>query len=351
MGGNVHEMVIMEPAYLRFLRWLKSSAGITILVTLAIAVYAAVDQGAYVIINIFVTGGMWALMAMGLTLMFGVMNISNFAHGEYFMIGTLVAYYIFTPLHKYLERNPNHLLMLTAPVIAVFGAFLVGAVSGVLTDRMIFYPLRKKSKENWLMNCFLLTLGISVILINGHQLIFGTTHKGIVRYWPLPPISIFGVYISIDRLFASILALVTIAVFWIFMKFTRVGQALRAVSQDETGALMVGISVDRIQLLAMIMSCALAAMAGGSLLFMYPSYPTVGLEPLYNSWFVIIIVGFGNIAGAAAGGFMIALLQILTRVYVGEGWEYVIPVLFIALVLIVKPNGLFGSKVRGIWER
>ncbi len=345
------EAIVMEPVIVRFFRWLKSSAGITILVTLVIAAYAAMDQGAYVIINILVTGGMWALMAMGLTLMFGVMNISNFAHGEYFMIGTLVAYYVFTPLHQHLESHPNHLLTLVAPVIAVFSAFVVGGMSGILTDRLVFYPLRKRSKENWLMNCFLLTLGISVILINAHQLIFGTQYKGIVRYWPLPPVSLFGVYISIDRLFASVLAIVTIAIFWVFMKYTKVGQALRAVSQDETGALMVGISVDNIQLLAMIMSCALAAMAGGSLLFMYPSYPTVGLEPLYNSWFVIIIVGFGNIAGAAAGGFMIALLQILTRVYVGEGWEYVIPVLLIALVLIVKPNGLFGSKVRGIWEK
>ena len=172
-----------------------------------------------------------------------------------------------------------------------------------------------------------------------------------MRYWDAPPISIFNVYISIDRFFAAVLAITVILLFWMFMKFTRIGQAMRAVSQDEAGALMVGISVNRLQLIAMSISCGLAALAGGSLLFMYPSYPTVGLEPLYNSWFVIIVVGWGNVQGAIVGGFIIALLQVVTRTYVGEGWEYVIPVLLVAVLLLFKPSGLFGSKVRGIWDQ
>ncbi|MEW5725058.1 MAG: branched-chain amino acid ABC transporter permease [Thermodesulfobacteriota bacterium] len=347
----------MEPeeervqAILAVARWLKSPAGLTILLAGLAAVLTALDQGLYVIVNTFVTGGMWGLMAMGLALVFGVMNISNFAHGEYFMLGTLAAYYIFTPLSNHLARNPNPGLTLFAPALAVAGALVVGVASGIVSDKLVFHQLRKRSREEWLMNCFLLTLGLSVIMMNGHQLLFGTTYKGITRYWELPPVSFFDVYISVDRLFASLLAVIAFVAFWLFMKFTRLGQAMRAVSQDEAGALMVGISVERIQTLAMAVSCGLAALAGGSLLFMYPSYPTVGLEPLYNSWFVIIVVGFGNVMGAIAGGFIIALLQVITRTYAGEGWEYVIPVLIIALVLIFKPNGIFGSKVRGIWEQ
>ena len=313
-------------------------------------VLTALDQGLYVIVNTFVTGGMWALMAMGLALVFGVMNISNFAHGEYFMLGTLAAYYIFTPLAA-LAAEGRAGMAFWAPILAIAGAAAVGLAAGVLTDKLVFLQLRKRSRQDWLMNCFLLTLGLSVILINGHQLLFGTTYKGISRYWEMRPVAIFDVYVSVDRVVASLLAVVTILAFWLFMKYSRVGQAIRAVSQDETGALMVGISVGRIQTLSMALSCGMASLAGGSLLFMYPSYPTVGLEPLYNSWFVIIVVGFGNVMGAIAGGFIIALLQVITRTYAGEGWEYVIPVLIIALVLIFKPNGIFGSKVRGIWEQ
>jgi branched-chain amino acid transport system permease protein len=99
------------------------------------------------------------------------------------------------------------------------------------------------------------------------------------------------------------------------------------------------------------LSCALAAVAGASLLFMYPSYPSVGLEPLYMAWFVVIIVGLGNVLGALAGGFLVALLKVLTVEYVGAGWDFVIPSAAMILVLIFKPNGIFGSEVRGILEK
>jgi branched-chain amino acid transport system permease protein len=83
---------------------------------------------------------------------------------------------------------------------------------------------------------------------------------------------------------------------------------------------------------------------------MFPSYPTVGVMPLYNSWFIIILVGFGNVAGSIPGGFMIALFQVITRSYLGEGWEAVIPVLLISLILIFRPSGIFATKVRTVWD-
>ena len=101
-------------------------------------------------------------------------------------------------------------------------------------------------------------------------------------------------------------------VFWYFMRYTQTGRAIRAVSQDESGALMVGIGLNGILLLTMSLSCALAAIAGAGLLFMYPSYPTVGLEPLYMAWFVVILAGLGNVLGAVMCSFMVALLKVLT---------------------------------------
>jgi branched-chain amino acid transport system permease protein len=291
---------------------------------------------------------MWALMAMGLTLVFGVMNIPNFAHGEFFMIGTLVAYYVFTPLQQTaLARAWTGL----GPLLAIGAATLAGAVAGLVIDRTIFLHLRKRSRDQWIMNSFLITIGLSVFLINTHQLIFGVDFKGIMHYWNAPAVPIFGVYLSWERIVAFVLGIITITVFWVFMKLARLGRAIRAVSQDEAGALMVGININTINALTLALSCGLAALAGGSLLFMFPSFPTVGLGPLYVSWFVIIVVGLGNVGGAMFGGFIIALLQVLTVTYVGEGWNFIIPSLLMVIILIVKPSGLFGSTVRGVHDR
>jgi branched-chain amino acid transport system permease protein len=139
--------------------------------------------------------------------------------------------------------------------------------------------------------------------------------------------------------------------FYIFMMFSTAGKTIRAVSQDEVGARMVGISVDIVHIMTFALSCGLAGLAGASLLFMFPSYPTVGVMPLYNSWFIIILVGFGNVVGSIPGGFIIALFQVLTRGYFGEGWEAVVPVLLISLILIFRPSGIFATKVRTVWDQ
>jgi branched-chain amino acid transport system permease protein len=335
----------------RFFVWLKSPMVITVIISLASAALATLDKGTYVLLNTIVVGGMWALMAMGLTLMFSVMNIPFFAYGEFFMIGALAAYFIFTPIGNYLSSHSNVFLAWVAPLMAILGAAFVGGVTGGITERVVFFQLRKRTREQWLLNCFVLTVGLSVILINGHQLVFGTDFKGIVNFWDVPPVPFFGVSISVERIFAFFLAMVTIAVFWIFLKFSKTGRAIRAVSEDESGALMVGIDYNRIQTLTMALSCGLSGLAGGTLLFMFPSTPTVGIAPLYYSWFVIIVVGMGNIAGAAVGGFVVALIQVLTRVYVGEGLEFVVPSAFMIAILVFKPSGIFGAEVRSIWDR
>ncbi len=347
MIESQHESNLMD----RFSEMVRSAAGITILATIALLIAATIDKGPYIIVNTIVTGGMWALMSMGLALVFGVMNIPHFAMGELFMTGGLVAFFVVTPLNDYLSKHPNPFISGIAPLAAICAAAIGGYLVGVLSEWIVFRPLRKRSREQWIMNTFLLTLGISVIMINGHQLVLGTEFKGIVNYWNYPSLSIIGVYISFDRVFVFAFAVIVMAAFWAFMKFTRMGQAIRAVSQDETGALMVGIRLNKIHALTMGLSCGVAAVAGACLLFMFPSYPTVGIGPLYNAWFVVIVVGLGNVAGTVVGGFIVALFQILTTVYIGEGYGFVVPSILIIIILIFKPSGIFGSPVRGILDR
>ena len=333
------------------IRWVFSAGGITICLTILVAIVASIHKGPYILVNTIITGGMWALMAIGLSLLFSVMNIAGFAHGEYFMAGSLTAYFVMQPISKYTLEHPESFMAYVGPLIAILAGTLMCAFLGIITERLVFKQLRMRNREGWLLNCFLITIGLSVIMQNGHQLIFGANFKGILAYWDFPSVPILGVYISMDRICAFFIAILTMIGFYIFMMFSTAGKTIRAVSQDEDGARMVGISVDTVHIMTFALSCGLAGLAGASLLFMFPSYPTVGVMPLYNSWFIIILVGFGNVAGSIPGGFMIALFQVLTRSYFGEGWEAVVPVLLISLILIFKPCGIFATKVRTVLDQ
>lgn len=319
--------------------------------SIVLAVFIAVETGPSQIANVIVTGGMWALLAAGLALVFGVMNIPHFAHGESFMVGAYVGYFVFTPISNYLKENPNDLLSFFAPVVGVIAAAIVGAIMGAVIERLIFAPLRKRTRAGWVMNTFLLTVGLSFVLINGTTLILGPNFRGIPRYYDVPPIEFLGMRVAVDRIFAFIIAIITIAALTYFMQRTRTGRAIRAVSQDETGAQLVGINLGFIHTLTFSLATAMAAMAGAALLFMFQAYPTVGLKPLYLSWYVVMMVGLGNVYGAIIGGFIVALLQTGTQQFFGISWDLVIPTVVMILILILVPSGIFGSEVKGVQEQ
>lgn len=319
--------------------------------SLLVALVIAIETGPAQLANVVVTGGMWALLAAGLALVFGVMNIPHFAHGESFMVGAYVGYFVFTPLHNYLKDHPNGLLGALAPIIGVIAAMIGGAILGAVLERLVFAPLRKRTRAGWVMNTFLLTVGLSFILTNGTTLTLGPNFRGIPRYYDVPPLEFLGMRVAVDRIVAFAIAVVTIAALTLFMQKTRTGRAIRAVSQDETGAQIVGINLGFIHTLTFSLATAMAAMAGAALLFMFQAYPTVGLKPLYFSWYVVMLVGLGNVYGAIVGGFIVALLQTATQQFIGIAWEDVVPTVVMILILILVPSGIFGSEVRGIQEQ
>ena len=326
-------------------------ATIVLVFSVALGIYIAIDASPSQLINAIVTGGMWALLAAGLALVFGVMNIVHFAHGESFMIGAYVGYFVFTALNDILKENPNQALAITIPFIGVVAAFLFGAVVGVILEKVIFSPLRKRTKSGWIMNTFLVTVGLSFILTNGTTLVLGPNFRGIPRYYDVPPLEVMGVRVSIDRLWAFGIAIITLVLLTLFLQRTKTGRAIRAVSQDETGAQLMGINLNFINSLTLSLATGTAAMAGAALLFMFQAYPTVGLKPLYLAWYVVMLVGLGNVYGAIVGGFIVALLQTATQQYIGIAWELVVPTVVMILVLILAPSGIFGSEVKGVHEQ
>jgi branched-chain amino acid transport system permease protein len=310
----------------------------------ALAIYGVVRGGAFILVDSLVTGAIWALVAAGLALTFGVMGVPNFAQGEFFMVGTLSGYLVYTALSG-IQGRPY------VPFVTILMALVVGFVLGALVDLAIFAQMRRRVREGWVMNTFVVTVGISVVMINAHQLIWGTDYKGIVAYFNGPPVKVIGVSIGLDRVFAIGVAAVAIAGLWWLLSYSRIGRAIRAVSQDEPGALMVGINVGRMRTLTFAISSGLAALAGATLLFQFPSFPFVGVKPLYVAWTVVILAGLGNVGGAVVAGFIIALLESTTGYFIGSAWEDVVPFALIVLILAVRPTGLFGRAVRSVWEQ
>lgn len=284
-----------------------------------------------ILVTAILRGGMYSLMAVGLTLVFGVMNIGNFAHGELYMLGAYAAYFAYSVFHL-------------GPIGSIFAAGLLTFMTGCVMEKTIFYPLRQRSKGQWLMNSFLVTLGLSIILQNAVKVTWGSTYRGITEYWPGRINWLSSMSISMDRVVGFVIALAAIACFVFFLNKTRVGRAIRAVSQDETGAGLVGINRNYIHTLTFGLSAMLAGIAGAGLLSINPAYPVMGLQPLYKSWFVVILVGMGNVGASIAGGLIVGLLETVTTTYFGGGWQDVISLSVIIMILVFKPNGLFGKQ-------
>lgn len=291
-----------------------------------------------ILVTSILRGGIYALMAVGLSLVFGVMNIPNFAYGEFYMLGAYFAYFAYSVMHL-------------SPIMSIVVAGLATFIVGAIIEKCFFYSLRKRSKKNWLMNTFLLTLGISIILQNGARMLFGSTYRGVASFFPGKINFLSSMEIAADRVVAFVIAVLAIAIFWYFLTKTRTGRAIRAVSQDETGAALVGIDLNKIHTITFALSCMLAAIAGACLLAITPAYPTMGVVPLYKSWFVLILVGMGNMGASIYGGLIVGFLETFSYFQLGAGWQDAVSLSIIILILLFKPSGLFAKKgVKTVWE-
>src|SRR5512132_5831 len=193
---------------------------LTLPVVAAIMVFEVFAQPKLVV-NTLVTGGMWALMAAGLAMVFGVMNIPNFAHGELFLLGSFTAFTVYTPIQDAFLNDPSLTwLRAIGPFPGMIAALVVGALAGVLLEVVLFRPLRRRSREQWVMNTFLLTAGVSVVAVNSYRLTVGNDFHGVPHYWDVRPIDLCGVTVSVDRAVVLVIAVVTIGLFALFLQRT-----------------------------------------------------------------------------------------------------------------------------------
>ncbi|MDD2695056.1 MAG: branched-chain amino acid ABC transporter permease [Anaerolineales bacterium] len=284
-----------------------------------------------------VRGGLYAQMALMLALVLGVMSIISMINGELYMIGAYVSYFAFTLF------GLNPILSIACAAVATF---LVGA----LIERGPLSMMRRRAGEDWYLNTFLLTVGLSFFLKNAAMLLWKPTYRGIRWYWE-GTVSIGSIGISIDRLVALGIAALTIVALQLFLRNTRLGRAIRAVSQDERGAMLNGININTIYTISFGLACMLGGIAGGSMLSILPASPYMGTTPNNYAWLVVMLAGLGNISGAVVGGFIIGIVESVAFQFFGEGWPNVISFIILIIVLVIKPSGIFGTSVKGVWEQ
>ena len=281
------------------------------------------------LLNGIVIGVIYALVAMGLSLIFGVLEIVNFAHGEFYMLGAMLAYFL--SMNVGLGYGPT-VLVVTAVAVAL-GYVLYEALLG---------SLRGQSFER----SILLTLGLSMVLQNGAVFLFTTTPRMMQTRYSYSNVLVGDVRVSVMRLFALGLGLLAFAALYLILYRTRVGRAMRGVAQNREAALMVGIDPRAVSRLAVAIGIGLSGLAGAALAPVYAVHPLMGFSFVFKAFAIIIIGGLGNISGAAMAAVALGILESVAGGFLPLVMADALAFIAMIAILLLRPQGLFGRGVR-----
>ena len=279
--------------------------------------------------NGLVLGGTYALLGIGLTLIFGLMNVVNFAHGEFYTLGAYATFAGATLLHA------NFFLALGLAVV-------VGAVGGAITERVLLRPLRNESIDT----VMLVMIGVGIVMTNAELLVWGGVAKSIPHPFPTAPFVVGPFSIAPLRLFVLGAAAALIALAWVAIHRTRLGMAMRATFQDRDTSALMGVRIGRIHTVTFAFGSALAAAAGALLGPIFLAYPSMGDLASLKAFSVVILGGLGNLAGATLGGLILGIAEELGAGYVSSGYRDAVGFVIIILVLLVRPSGLLARAER-----
>jgi len=278
------------------------------------------------LIDGILTGGVYALVAIGLTMIFGVMHIINFAHGSFMMLGMYASYFMFT----YLGVDPYISILLIMPLFFLMGFLIQNSV----IQKVIHYPGE---------TILLLTMGIMLIIDNMALAIWSPNYRTITTSYGSFAFHAMGFKVNLTRLIAFVLAILMGALLYLLLRKTYLGKAIRAVSQEKEGALAVGINSNRIFCIAFGIGTACVAAAGVIIApFLWIS-PNIGFHYVILAFVTVVLGGMGNFIGAIFGGLIIGVMEALGASFLPGSLKDVIIFSIFALVLLYKPTGLFGK--------
>ncbi len=274
-------------------------------------------------------GGIYALAAFGLALIFGVCNILNLAHGEFLMLGALVCFL----LGRSLGIDPFAAILVLLPLFFVLG---------MLFERGLIRTVAAKTGHEQLTASVLVTLGLSLCIEDVARVLWGAEEKGF--YYALPPIVLGhrAIVISSVRLLSLGCIVGMTLVVHQFLVRTYLGKALRAVTQNRRGALLVGINTAHVGLLTCGIGTMLAAVAGVFYMLLYSVNPSIGLPLTLRYLCIIVLGGLGSLFGALLGGIILGLTEVFTGYLLNPHWQETVAFLMLVVFLLVRPQGLFG---------
>ena len=279
-------------------------------------------------INGIVVGSLYVLVALGLTLIYGVLVQINFAHADIVTLGAFTAYFVAG--------------LLTGNYFAGIAlALIVGAVLGWLINAAIFAPLRPRRSE---LLPLIATIGVSIMLQNAMLLLFGPIPYAFNTPYSSRVIHLGSVFFTVQNLLIILVSGITIALLYAFMKFTFLGKALRAVSQDYETAALVGINPNFLIMLTFIIASALAGLSGALLGPVLVLTPFAGTSVIVKAFAIVIIGGFGNVEGTIIAGIIVGLIESYTTQFLDPGLIDIVVFALLLLMLALRPTGLIAEK-------
>jgi branched-chain amino acid transport system permease protein len=279
------------------------------------------------IVSGILLGGVYALISKGLTLIFGVLDVVNFAHGEFLMLGMYIVFWLFSLLHL----DPYVCLFVVSPLLFLIGLFVgrtvirptIGAPSAV----QIFA-----------------TVGVSLIMMNGALVLWKADFRSVSTFFGSGTIAIGPIYIGEPQLISFVGAILFSALLFPFLKYTYIGKAIRATAQERRAAMLMGIDIQKIYVFTFGIGIGLVGIASALLAPIYSIFPSVGSQFVLVAYVAVVLGGLGSVPGAILGSLLIGITETFSGFFISPGWRQAIYYAVFILVLIFRPQGLIAQK-------
>jgi len=283
-----------------------------------------VSQLAQLIVSGVLAGGLYGIISVGLTLIFGVLNLVNFAHGEFLMISMYISFW----MSEIFNLNPYMSLPIVVAAMFVFG---------IIIQSIFIRPVTEASHEVQIV----ITLGLSTIMQNSALMAFSGNLRVLRTPFSESMIEIAGIFINTQRLLTFTLAILATIILYLYLTKSYFGKAIRATAQDSRAAKLAGINVPFVYMITYGIGIALVGLAGASIIPLFPVYPTIGWHFANIAFVAVVLGGLGSIPGAMVGGIIIGLIESIAGFYFGSEFQQAAYFIVVIILLIIRPTGLF----------
>jgi branched-chain amino acid transport system permease protein len=285
------------------------------------------DVIAQLVVSTVLLGGVYALIAVGLTLIFGVMRIVNFAYGEFLMLAMYLAFFAFA----FLRLDPYLTLLVALPLFLALGW---------VSYHVIMRPVIHASHNVQVFT----TVGLSIALQNIALVLWTADARYAQTRFSATAVKLGGAALNLAQIVAFVVAVALTAALFVFMRWSYTGKVMRATAQDRQASALMGIDTDRVYALTWAVGIACVGAAGVLLAPIYPVYPTAGLQFVLIAYVAVVLGGLGDMAGAVIAAFVVAAVEVVGSYVIGTAWKEVLYLLLFITILVVRPAGLFGQR-------